>query len=237
MRLRRWAVPVVLIPILVPNTIAALFNYVDNRHRIIETLTSVEQVKFDRLAAVVNAIAFPIGIAVICWLTWRIVRGLRALDRGKESLSASETASLHRECLRLGERTALVCLTLWTIAGIAYPLILRTMGVTMTARWSAHFVGSLFICGLIAVAYPFFGVTYFAVRSLFPALLHHRASGPADEAELTRLHRRLGKYLVVAGSVPLLAIGGLIAAIGASRSRLLSTNPTWRRSGRCVSVA
>jgi eukaryotic-like serine/threonine-protein kinase len=62
------------------------------------------------------------------------------------------------------------------------------------------------------VAYPFFGVTFFGVRSLFPALLRHEPVEERDERELRRLHDRLGHYLVATGAVPLLSIGGAIFA-------------------------
>jgi hypothetical protein len=77
---------------------------------------------------------------------------------------------------------------------------------------AVHWAASLVMSGLIAVAYPFFGVTSFAVRSLYPAFLHHQAPTAGDEEALVRLKNRLGVYLVVAGSVPLLAIGGLTMA-------------------------
>ena len=51
-------------------------------------------------------------------------------------------------------------------------------------------------------------MTYFAVRSLYPALLRDEPLGLDDERELTRLLNRLGTYLVAAGAVPLLSIGG-----------------------------
>ncbi len=110
----------------------------------------------------------------------------------------------------------MICLTLWTIAGFTYPLYMWSNQFVVSDVDAVHWVSSLVVSGLIAVAYPFFGVTYFAVRSMYPAFLHHQAPDETDEAELTRVKNRLGVALVIAGSVPLLAIGGLtMVAAGA----------------------
>lgn len=216
-RLRRWAVWVVLLANLIPNVFAAVFNFLYVEDRIIGQAPAATQASFHELAAIVNGTAFPLGITLIIWLSFRVVRGLRRLEEAS-SMSKAEATSLRRECLRLGERCAMICVVLWTIAGFSYPLFVHFQSLELASSDAVHWTASLVVCGLIAVAYPFFGVTHFAVRSLYPGFLHHQAPGSADEDELTRLKNRLGAYLVVAGSVPLLAIGGLtMAAAGSSQ--------------------
>ena len=48
----------------------------------------------------------------------------------------------------------MMCLVLWTIAGIVHPVAIRVAGGTLAIPEMTHFFGSLIICGLIAVAYP-----------------------------------------------------------------------------------
>ncbi len=72
-----------------------------------------------------------------------------------------------------------------------------------------HFVASLAVCGLIAAAYPYFVVTFLAVRVLYPALLGPAGPGPADGPALARVGRELGWYRVVAAGVPLAAVAAL----------------------------
>ncbi|MBN9120274.1 MAG: serine/threonine protein kinase, partial [Planctomycetes bacterium] len=69
-----------------------------------------------------------------------------------------------------------------------------------------HFLLSLVVCGLIAAAYPYFMVTFLAVRVYFPALLGPDGLGPSDTAALRRVERELGHYRAAAAAVPLLAV-------------------------------
>jgi hypothetical protein len=210
-RLRPWAVWIVLLANLLPNAFAAVFNFLYVRQSIVLRLPPQAQVQFERLAAVVNGIAFPMGIAAIIWLASRVTHGLK---RRETSLSAAHAAAAarRRECLRLGERCAMICVALWTIAGLSYPTMMYLQEHAIGHADAVHWAASLVVSGLIAAAYPFFGVTSFAVRSLYPAFLQHQAPTTADEEALVRLKNRLGVYLVIAGSVPLLAIGGLTMA-------------------------
>ena len=70
------------------------------------------------------------------------------------------------------------------------------------------------MCGLIAVLYPMFLMSFLAVRGLYPALLPAAALTPDDTAKLRWLDKSLGVYLILAASVPLLAIGLLAVVVG-----------------------
>jgi hypothetical protein len=64
----------------------------------------------------------------------------------------------------------------------------------------------------VAAAYPFFVVTFFAVRSLYPVvLLAHLESAAADAPLLRQVGRRNSVYLVVAALAPFLGIAALLA--------------------------
>jgi len=207
LRLRAYAVPVVVALNLIPNAISAIFNYQYNRRQIVEQLQDATQ-KFDLIQGIINGVAFPLGIALVGWLAWRSVRGLRVLAR-TGSCPPDDVPAIRRDVLRLGGRTAMICLAEWIIAGIAYPISIHLAAGSMPPSAYLHFIGSLVICGLVATAYPFFGVTSYAVRSVYPAMLQSCPGGPADVRELKRLDQRLSRYLVVAASVPLMAISGL----------------------------
>ncbi len=207
-RWRRWGVWILLLANLIPNTLAAVYNHLYVSGTIVDKINDpVFRAAFDKLVLYVNGSAFPIGIVLMVWLSSRVVHGLQRLEDG--SMPAHRSKGRRCECLRLAERCAIICLTLWTIAGITYPVFMRLNSLTVSPQDAVHWGSSLVLSGLVAVAYPFFGVTYFAVRSIYPAFLHHQAPDQSDEAELTRVKNRLGVALVIAGSVPLLAIGGL----------------------------
>jgi hypothetical protein len=61
----------------------------------------------------------------------------------------------------------------------------------------------------MAVAYPFFLVTFYLVRCIYPMFLRHGEIDTADAARMRGLARRCAGYLAVAASVPLLAVVGV----------------------------
>ena len=67
------------------------------------------------------------------------------------------------------------------------------------------------MCACVAAAYPFFGITAFALRSLYPAFLLSDLEGAVhDEPLLKQLGRWNSIALVVAVLAPLLSTGALI---------------------------
>lgn len=68
----------------------------------------------------------------------------------------------------------------------------------------------LALCGLIAAAYPFFGVSCLAVSSFYPALVRIDSLTEADATNLQRLSRSSWLYLLLAATVPMLAVAILV---------------------------
>jgi hypothetical protein len=62
------------------------------------------------------------------------------------------------------------------------------------------------VCGAIAIAYPFFLLTFYIVRSVYPELVAHGQTNPREAEQLRALSHRLPRYLAIAASVPLLGI-------------------------------
>lgn len=211
----RWrlAAPLLILMMLLPSMFAGAYNYIYN----VEVLESQERsdraqllAVFHQLVAVINATAFPAGIAIGVWLATRAVRAVKRVKQ-LGCRPAEDTLPMRRACLRLGEHAALLSLSLWFVCGLIYPLVLD-MRVGIPATLYALFVGSLTICGLIASAYPFFMVTYTAVHGLYPVFVQCGVCDERDAAELRRLGQRLKLYFTGAGLVPLLAIFGLLLA-------------------------
>ncbi len=73
-----------------------------------------------------------------------------------------------------------------------------------------HFVASLTLCGLIAAAYPFFGVTCLAVCSFYPALVRIDSMTHDDVEPLVRLGRSTWLYLLMAATLPMLSVAILV---------------------------
>ncbi|NKY57922.1 hypothetical protein [Nocardia flavorosea] len=74
---------------------------------------------------------------------------------------------------------------------------------------SAHFSGNRIVCGAMAMAYPYFPVGSYAVRSLYPAFLPLGGAFGSDVEQLRALDRRSTYFLLLAAAVPLLGAAGV----------------------------
>lgn len=203
-RFSRWfpLTTVSLITVL-PNIVAAVFNFHYNHNEIQVRMPEAEPT-FMRIQAIINMIAFPTGMCCASWLAGSVGRAVK-IDKRHE-LTAAELSERRRRCLELGNLAAIVGLTLWLIAAPAYPISLHLMLGNVPPQVYAHFVVSLALCGLIAAAYPFFGVTFVAIRCFYPRLLRWDSLSNDDVSSLQRLARQCWLYLGLAASVPMIAV-------------------------------
>ncbi|WP_067718691.1 protein kinase domain-containing protein [Nocardia yamanashiensis] len=215
-RLRRWPVPIAALCVGLPNLLASVYNIRLNQSLIVDRLPAADQERFGTVALVNNAIAFPLAALVLLWLARRPLAVTYRLARGHRYTPA-ELARARRDTLLMGERAVWVPFAMWIFAGVAWPLGLSRMGAQLSAQAYAHFFAAQAVCAAIALAYPFFLIAVFSVRSLYPQLLARGAVGPEDRRQLWGLARRANFYLAVAASVPLL---GVASATFVSRADL-----------------
>ncbi|WP_397569490.1 serine/threonine-protein kinase [Schlesneria sp. T3-172] len=211
---RKFPLSTVTILTLIPNLIGAIFNFLYNYRVILENLPGSEPT-FMRIQSIINMIAFPTGILCAGWLAGSVAKATH-ID-SKQPLPPGELAKQRRRCLDLGNVAALVGLTLWLLAAPAYPVSLHLIVGHVPFDIYVQFVASLAICGLIAAAYPFFGVAIVSVRAFYPSLIDRESMTADDRQDLIRLSRQTWLYLVLAASVPMIAV--LILAIGQSENR------------------
>jgi serine/threonine protein kinase len=207
---RRLPTAAVLLAAVVPNALLAVFNFAYNRHEIIDRLRGSAG-PFWTVQLLINATAFPLALVLLALLTRPVAAGLRGLRRGQVP-PPERAAALRRRCLRLGHYAALLGVADWLAAGLAYPVALSAYAGALPVSVYLHFVCSLGLCGLMAAAYPFFAITFLAVRALYPALAEPGTGGVAEAAQLERLSRLLPRYLALAASVPLLGVAVLVLA-------------------------
>ncbi len=217
-----WREAVARLPVLtilllgiVPNALASLFNIAYNEAEIIANWPAARDA-FEWIIPAVNGVLFPIGMFFFALAVWPVAAGLKRLRAG-ERLAADDLARRRQRCLRLGSVGALVCVACWATAGVVWPIALRASAGPPPQGNGVyvHFLLSLVVCVLIAAAYPYFLITFLAVRVYFPALLGPDGPQPADAAALRRVERELSRYRAAAAAVPLLAVA-LLASRGVS---------------------
>ncbi|MEJ7596237.1 MAG: hypothetical protein WKF77_32415, partial [Planctomycetaceae bacterium] len=200
---RRGPLTSIIAVTVIPNLIGAIFNFLYNRGEIQTSMPTAEPT-FMRIMSIINLITFPTGILSASSLAGNVTRAMRTDEQAR--LSAVELQERRRKCLQLGNVAALVGLTLWVIAAPAYPTLLHLLLGEVPATIYAHFVASLTLCGLIAAAYPFFGVSLLAVRCLYPSLVHWDTMSKEELPALKQLARYLWIHLILAASVPMLSV-------------------------------
>jgi hypothetical protein len=205
--LRRVPLLAVLLAAIVPNGLASLFNVSYNLQHIQAHSPELEAAFWTTLLGV-NAIAFPVGLALMAWLTWPVARALGRLRAGLAP-PPERLGPLRRRCWHLGHYAALLGVAEWLAAGLLFPLLLHAAAGTVGAATYAHFILSLTLCGLLAAVYPFFVITFLGVRAYAPAFIRP-GQGAFDVPELVRLGRLLWRYLGLAASVPMLGVAVLV---------------------------
>ncbi len=189
----------------IPNILAGLFNYFYNFTTVIANLPLATQEKFDVIKTIVNGTGYPIGLGTLIGFSWYLVAGYKAMQQGA-NLPGTRLARLRWLALYMGHLCALVGALMWMAAGLAYSISLSLTADGFSAQNSAHFFMSLSLCGLIAAAYPFFGVTYFCLRVLYPGLLRDDLTASDDTRALKQLGRMSIIYLAIGLTVPFLGI-------------------------------
>jgi eukaryotic-like serine/threonine-protein kinase len=208
-RLRRYTVLIVFVAAGLPNVLAGVFNYDHNLSEIVSKLGPLEP-DFQLTQAVINGVAYPLGAALFWYLAYSVFKGLRRV-RAKQ-LPPEESQNLRRRCLDLGRLMAMISVVEWSTAACVYPISLRLVHAEMPTSAMLRFFFSLLLCGLVAAAYPFFVITFFSLKSLYPVyLLADLEGASADAPLLKQVNQRNSIYLVVAALAPFLGIAALIA--------------------------
>lgn len=200
-----WAIPIVIFAALLPNGLAGAFNLLYNRDEIIRHLSPDALGVFWTTQTIINAIAYPIGIFVVSLLTYKAIRPLRGGGAGCTADSETLRAA-RRHGLLLGHYTAAIGISLWLVAGVAYPIAIHLAAGDMPASGYLHFFGSLTLCGLVAAAYPFFLITRFSLHVIYPLLSRGNAYASEDRSVFRRLDRLSWRYFVCAAAVPMSSV-------------------------------
>lgn len=205
LRLRPFILPVSALAILIPVMLAGAYNIQHNQLLIVSHLSEQTQSRFLLVTTLLNLIFFPLGAAMVVYWCRYVILVPRRLRLGPAP-PAETLARARHDCLVMGDRVVLVVSGLVLVSALTFPLLMQFLAGGIPARSAIHFFGSITVCGAIAIAYPFFLLTFYIVRSVYPELVAYGQTSVGEAEQLQGLSRRLPRYLAVAASVPLLGI-------------------------------
>ncbi|MFX0578045.1 serine/threonine-protein kinase [Nocardia nepalensis] len=208
LRLRPLLLLVVALAIGIPNVLASWYNIEHNATLIIERLSLPAQHAWRIGTVLTNAVFYPMGMAVGLYMLRNVLIVSRGLRRGRE-YDPRVLARARSDALLFVDRVVLVVFSAWCLAAIIFPLVIYFTTKERSGEVLLHLLGGALACGAMVVAYPFFLVTFYMVRCIYPMFLPHGDITAVDALHLRRLDRRCTVYLTVAASVPLLAIAGV----------------------------
>ena len=121
-------------------------------------------------------------------------------------MSDSALRSLRSRCLKLGPATASISLCAWMVFSVGTGLALGLTSPAETMGQVSQFAASQLLGGLIAVAYPYCGVSWLAVCALYPGLAQSARFTTEDQDEVRQLGQNSWLFLLLAAVMPLAAI-------------------------------
>ncbi|MEK6247478.1 MAG: serine/threonine protein kinase, partial [Planctomycetales bacterium] len=210
---RRWVLACAVLAGLVPNILAAVFNYSYNAVAVVDRMDEQAERIFWNVQFVINSIAFPAGIIIALWYWWPVYRRVSSSSSAtNDSETAGQDTGLRRRALNFGWIVALVGISEWSLAWLAYPVCLQLFAKTTDiVQIYFHFAVGHILCGLVASVYPFFLLSFITVRVIYPVLCRGQLKG-SDVPSLERLRQRNQIFLYLAGGIPALATMMLVVA-------------------------
>jgi len=204
LRLRPFFLPITVLAVVFPNLLAAAYNIQHNQLLIVSKLSEQGQDQFMLVAILLNLSVWPIAGAVLIHGCRYVILVPRRV-RGGPAPPPEDVARARHDCLVVSDRVVFVVFSAWLVAGLIFAITLFVAG-GISGRSAIHFVASLTMCGAIALAYPFFLLNFYIVRSVYPELVAHGQTNPREAEQLRALSRRLSRYLAIAAAVPLLGV-------------------------------
>jgi serine/threonine protein kinase len=209
-RLRRYLVLFVLLLAGLPNLVASAFHYALNVSQLTTGMSPHQHRLFERTQATIGAITVAVGAIILSYLGLSVYHGLKRCQARESTTDDTRTFRWHG--LRLGLMVSITILAIWLIAACVDATALQVLQLDLSTSALLRFFLWSLMCASVAAAYPFFGITYCALRSLYPAFLQPDLEGAVhDEPVLKQLSRWSSIALVFAVLAPLLSIGALLA--------------------------
>ncbi len=194
-----------LVLVVVPQLIGSAVNITYNLTQIVNELSDVQKVQFNRLVLAYNAVVYPTAVVIFVVVVRRVWRSWKALQAGVR-LPEGEVQVARRKILRLPRWIAGLTAFGWFPGGMIFPLAIQLTTPPLSFLMAAHFFVSFCLSGLIALAYSLCGVEFVVLRGLYPGMWRD-AQNFTDVAreELQPVSGQLNRIELLAVSIPLLS--------------------------------
>ncbi len=204
-----WPLVSVVVAGVLPNLVMSWLNIKYNGGAITKMVgfATPEEWLSSRQVAIVNAIAYPLGVLWLGYCFWPIKQGARQIRTG-QPLNGEQWHTAGRYCLRLGLMAWTVTLTLWITTSLVFPVWIQLANpeIEVSGRDYLHFVASQAFCGLIAASLTYFFITFIAVRAFFPQLIPPNSDDPRMAEELNWASSPVTFNFLVLAAVPVLSM-------------------------------
>jgi hypothetical protein len=205
---RKWPIRMFILAGAMPHLLVTGFNLPFNSGTIVNQLPRPQwQVFWSKQVAIINIVAYTVGILWGCWLAWPVLKAVRNMN-AHQPPDPAKLPAIRRRSLWLGDFISWMGFALWIISGLVFPLWLIAVGGSRPEdqKYYIFFFVSQVICGLIAASQGFFMLTVVEVQGFYPLLIETgRADGNAAN-QLLWLKRRANIYLGLAVAAPFLAV-------------------------------
>jgi serine/threonine protein kinase len=209
-RVGRWVarhpVPALALAAFLPHLAASAVNIGYNAVEI--RLSPAQERTFFGLVVGYNLIVYPLVVAVVVRLLWKLARGLRAV----ETVPGPRADEARKRARRLGWWAIGLAAAGWLPGGLLFPLVIDLVAGPVPWQTYAHFAVSFTLAGLVGVVFSYLAIQAVLFRAVFPRLGNPDTFTPAGMwAELRPLTAPFAPFLVLACAVPLTGAVLLVA--------------------------
>jgi eukaryotic-like serine/threonine-protein kinase len=201
----RYPTTVALASVFVPNGLAGAFNY----HYNLAWLTARHPNGHDALiyvSIVLNIVSFGLGGVFFLMVVWPVTREVSRRTR----LDRRVDSTFIQRAMRLGHTASIFGISLWLIAGLIFPALLSMRIPAFDYQDAIHFFLSLAVCGAIAVAYPFLGLSLLTTQFWYGLLIGASLQDIGFRERGSAWRKWSDRYLIAATAVPLAGLAMLL---------------------------
>ena len=208
---RRWVSKSPFLSVIAISFMIAMFaTWFIISYNLAESIGHEDEALYNWIRRFINIATFNGGMIALYFMFRKANHVLRG--RGAEFTPAEISQAVHVN-LSFGHWAAVLFISLWTIAGVAYPILLLWNNVELTRVACFDFLGSHILAGLTTGAYVFCGVTCCSLAVWHPRLMQTAVLNdlwPEQAIGLKKLRWRASLYQVLAIATPLVSIAVLV---------------------------